>query len=72
MLARVFLLLTVIVSGAKGCCIFRKPIGLLDCMDCNLKEVPLYGQYGSSVLFLDLQKNNITEINQKVLAVYPI
>ena len=71
MLARVFLLLILIVSGAKGCCMFKKPIGILDCMDCNLSKVPFYQKYGSSVLYLDLQKNNITEITQNVSAVYP-
>ena len=49
----------------------QKPIELLDCMDCDLTEVPFYRQYGSSVLYLDLQKNNITEITQKVLSVSP-
>ena len=40
-------------------------------MNCDLTEVPFYRQYGSSGLYLDLQKNNIPEISQKVLAVYP-
>ena len=71
MLAHVFLLLILIVSDAKGCCMFKKPIGLLDCMDCNLSKVPFYRKCGSSVLYLDLQENNITEITQNVLAVYP-
>ena len=43
----------------------------MDFINCDFTEVPFYRQYGSSGLYLDLQKNNIPEISQKVLAVYP-
>jgi hypothetical protein len=72
----VALLLLVLLHGflvygkQQGCKLVRF-VGVLDCVNVGLQNVPIIQKDRDAVKVLDLRQNNITKLDSKIMAAYP-
>jgi hypothetical protein len=59
-----------IYGKQQGCKLVRF-VGVLDCVNVGLRNVPIIKKDRDAVKVLDLRQNNITKLDSKIMAAYP-